>query len=151
MKVILLEKIGKTGNIGDKVTVKPGFSRNFLIPQGKALSATPANIAEFEKRRTGLEAAANEKKATALARAEKLAELSVTISVNTNDEGKLFGSIGAHEIAKAITTAGEEVAKSEVRLPNGALHESGDHNIDIHLHTEIKQTVILTILPLQSN
>ena len=99
MEVILLEKVGKLGNIGDKVTVKSGFCRNFLLPKGKALMATPANLAEFEERRAELEAAANEQKSNALARAERLSELSVTISANAGDEGKLFGSVGARDIA----------------------------------------------------
>lgn len=146
MDVILLEKIGKLGDIGDKVAVKAGFCRNFLLPQGKALLATADNLAEFEKRRAELEATAKEQKSRALARAERLSELSITISANAGDEGKLFGSVGARDIADAITSAGEEVAKSEVRLPLGALRELGDYNIDIHLHTEITQTVTLAIV-----
>jgi large subunit ribosomal protein L9 len=146
MEVILLEKVGKLGNIGDKVAVKSGFCRNFLIPQGKALLATPTNVAEFEARRDELEAAATEQKNRALARAEKLSALSVTISANAGDEGKLFGSIGARDIAEAISAAGEAVVKSEVRLPQGALRELGEHDIDIQLHTEVMQTVTLTIV-----
>jgi large subunit ribosomal protein L9 len=151
MDVILLEKVGRLGNIGDKVTVKPGFSRNFLIPQGKALSATPANIIEFEGRRAELEAAANEQKSKALSRAEKLAKLSITISANAGDEGKLFGSIGARDIAEAVTAAGEEISKSEVRLPEGALRELGDYDVDIQLHTEVTQTMTLAIVLVESH
>jgi large subunit ribosomal protein L9 len=151
MEVILLEKVGKLGNIGDKVTVKSGFCRNFLIPQGKALSATPANIVEFEGRRAELEAAADEEKSKALARAGKLAKLSITISANAGDEGKLFGSIGARDIAEAITAAGEEITKSEVRLPEGALRELGDYEVDIQLHTEVTQTMTLVVVSIESN
>lgn len=146
MEVILLEKVGKLGSIGDKVSVKSGFGRNYLIPQGKALAATAANLAEFEARRADLESAAAEKKADAEGRAEKLAELSVTIEANAGDEGKLFGSIGTRDIADAITAAGVEVAKSEVRLPEGALRELGEYEIDIQLHSEVTQTINLSVV-----
>jgi len=146
MEVILLEKVGKLGSIGDKVAVKSGFGRNFLIPQGKALPATAANVAEFESRRSELEAAAADKKANAQARAEKLAELAVTIEANAGDEGKLFGSIGTRDIADAITAAGESVTKSEVRLPEGALREVGEYEIDIQLHSEVTQIVNITVV-----
>ncbi|MGB3611739.1 MAG: 50S ribosomal protein L9 [Cellvibrio sp.] len=146
MEVILLDKVGKLGNIGDKVSVKAGFGRNYLLPQGKAVSATPKNIAEFEERRAGLEAAAAAKKAEAEARAAKLAELNVTIAANAGDEGKLFGSIGTRDIAEAITAAGVEVAKSEVRLPEGVLREVGQFDIDVQLHPEVIQTVKLAVV-----
>ena len=146
MEVILLEKVGKLGSIGDKVSVKSGFGRNYLIPQGKALAATAANVAEFEARRADLEAAAAEKKADAESRAEKLAELAVTIEANAGDEGKLFGSIGTRDIADAITAAGVEVAKSEVRLPEGALRELGEYDIDVQLHSEVTQAIKLSIV-----
>src|SRR5690625_2196635 len=127
MDVILLEKVGKLGDIGDQVVVKAGFGRNFLLPQGKAIRATPENVAEFEKRRAELEAAAAAKKAEAEARAAKLAELSITISSNAGDEGKLFGSVGTRDIAEAITAAGVEVTNAEVKLPEGALREVGEY------------------------
>lgn len=146
MEVILLDKVGKLGNIGDKVAVKAGFGRNFLLPQGKAVAATATNIAEFETRRAGLEAAAAAKKAEAEARAAKLAELSVTIAANAGDEGKLFGSIGTRDIAEAITAAGVEVTKAEVRLPEGALREVGQYEIDIQLHSEVTQVVTLAVV-----
>ena len=146
MEVILLEKVGNLGSIGDKVSVKSGFGRNYLIPQGKALAATAANVAEFEARRADLEAAAAEKKADAESRAEKLAELAVTIEANAGDEGKLFGSIGTRDIADAITAAGVEVAKSEVRLPEGALRELGEYDIDVQLHSEVTQAIKLSIV-----
>ena len=146
MEVILLEKVGKLGTVGDKVAVKAGFGRNFLIPHGKALAATAANLAEFETRRSELEAAADAKKSEAEKRAAVLAELSVQIEANAGDEGKLFGSIGARDIADAITAAGAEVSKSEVRLPEGALREVGEFSIEIQLHSEVSQAVQLTIV-----
>lgn len=147
MNVILLEKVGKLGNLGDQVTVKSGFGRNFLIPYGKAVPATKGNVEEFEVRRAELEKAADEKKATAEARAEKLAELSVTIAANSGDEGKLFGSIGTRDIAEAISAAGVAVNKSEVRLPEGAIRECGDFEVAIQLHSDVTQTVKLAIIP----
>ena len=147
MDVILLEKVGKLGGIGDKVAVKPGFGRNFLIPQGKALPANEKNLAEFEARRAELEAAAADKTAVAQARADKLAELdAVTIVAKAGDEGKLFGSIGARDIAEAITAAGVEVAKAEVKLPEGTMRELGEYDVDIQLHSEVFQTVKLTVV-----
>jgi len=145
MDVILLDKIGNLGNVGDKVSVKAGFGRNFLIPQGKALPATASNLSEFEARRSELEAAAAEKKVEAEARAAKLADLSVTILANAGDEGKLFGSIGTRDIADAITAAGVEVAKAEVKLPEGALREVGEFDIDVQLHSEVMETVKVVI------
>ncbi|HTF85555.1 MAG TPA: 50S ribosomal protein L9 [Cellvibrio sp.] len=146
MEVILLDKVGKLGKIGDKVSVKAGFGRNYLLPQGKAVAATAKNVAEFEARRADLEAAAAAKKAEAEARAAKLAELSVTIAANAGDEGKLFGSIGTRDIADAITAAGVEVTKSEVRLPEGVLREVGQFDIDVQLHPEVIQTVKLAVV-----
>lgn len=146
MEVILLDKVGRLGNIGDKVTVKAGYGRNFLLPQGKAVAATAKNVADFEERRAGLEATAAAKKAEAEARAAKLAELSVTIAANAGDEGRLFGSIGTRDISDAITAAGVEVNKSEIRLPQGALREVGEYNIDVHLHSEVTQAVKLLVV-----
>jgi large subunit ribosomal protein L9 len=145
MNVILLEKMGKLGNIGDQVSVKSGFGRNFLIPQGKAIPATAANVADFEARRAELEAAAAEKRAAATVRAEKLAELTVTIAANAGDEGKLFGSLGARDLALAITAAGVEVAKSEVRMPEGTLREVGEYEVDVQLHAEVTQAVKVVV------
>jgi large subunit ribosomal protein L9 len=147
MEVILLDKVGKLGAIGDKVTVKSGYGRNYLLPQGKAVAATAKNVADFEERRAGLEAAAAAKIATATVRAEKLAALEVTIAANAGDEGRLFGSIGTRDIADAITAAGVEVAKSEVRLPQGVLREIGQYEIDIQLHAEVIQAVKLAVVP----
>ena len=147
MNVILLEKVGKLGNLGDQVTVKSGFGRNYLIPYGKAVSASKDNIAQFEARRAELEATAAEKVAIASKRAEKLAELAVTIAANAGDEGKLFGSIGTRDIAGAITAAGVDVNKSEVRLPEGVIRETGDYDIAIQLHSDVTQVVKLAVVP----
>lgn len=146
MEVILLDKVGRLGAIGDKVTVKSGYGRNYLLPQGKAVAATAKNIADFEARRAELEAAAAGKIAEATARAEKLAELNVTIAANAGDEGRLFGSIGTRDIADAITAAGVEVSKSEVRLPQGVIREIGQYEIDIQLHAEVIQAVKLAVV-----
>ncbi len=146
MEVILLEKVGKLGSIGDKVAVKAGFGRNFLIPHGKALPATESNVAEFEARRAELEAAAAEKKAAAEGKATQLAEVTVTIAANAGDEGKLFGSIGTRDIAEAITAAGVSVSKSEVKLPEGALREIGEYEIDIQVHAEVIQAIKLSVV-----
>ncbi|GAA6154199.1 50S ribosomal protein L9 [Pseudoteredinibacter isoporae] len=147
MEVILLEKVGKLGGIGDRVEVKAGFGRNYLVPQGKAVPATKQNIADFEARRADLEAAAAEKKAAAEARAEQLNELTVTIEANAGDEGKLFGSIGTRDIADAISQTGVEVAKSEVKLPEGVLREVGEYQIDIQLHAEVTVAITLNVVP----
>ena len=125
MEVILLEKVANLGNLGDKVNVKAGYGRNYLLPQGKATAATAENVAAFEARRAELEKLAAEKKAYAESRAAQLAELEVTITATAGDEGKLFGSIGTHDIADALTASGVEVAKSEIRLPNGAIRLVG--------------------------
>lgn len=146
MEIILLEKVGKLGNIGDKVAVKAGFGRNYLLPQGKAVMATEANIADFEARRAELEAAAAEKLSTAEARAAKINELTVTIAANVGDEGKLFGSVGTRDIADAATAAGVEIDKSEVRLPEGALRQVGEYEIDVQLHADVTATLKLAIV-----
>ncbi|MFT3931925.1 MAG: 50S ribosomal protein L9 [Spongiibacteraceae bacterium] len=146
MQVILLEKVGRLGNLGDQVNVKPGYGRNFLIPFGKAVAATKANIAEFEQRRAELEAAAAERRGAAEARAAKLVELVVTIAANAGDEGKLFGSIGTRDIADAITAAGVAVEKSEVRLPNGVIRETGEFQVDVQLHSDVMQAVTLRVV-----
>lgn len=146
MEVILLEKIGKLGNIGDKAKVKAGFGRNYLIPQGKAVFATESNIAEFESRRAELEAKAADALTAAQARADQLAALdSIVISVIAGDEGKLFGSIGARELEDAIGGAGVEVSKNEISLPDGALRQTGDYVIDIQLHSDVTAPVSVTL------
>ena len=146
MQVILLETVGRLGNLGDKVNVKPGYGRNFLIPFGKAVAATKNNVAEFEQRRAELEAAASERRAAAEARAALLAALVVTIAANAGDEGKLFGSIGTRDIADAVTAAGVAVEKSEVRLPEGVIRELGEFDVDIQLHSDVTQTIKLLVI-----
>lgn len=145
MEVILLEKVGKLGTVGDKVNVKSGFGRNYLLPQGKAVSATEANSKEFELRRAELEKAAADKKESAEIRARELQDMKVTITAKAGDEGKLFGSVGAADIAEAITAAGVEVAKLEVKLPEGTLREVGEYDIDIQLYIDVTQVVKLVI------
>lgn len=146
MQVILLEKVGRLGNLGDQVNVKPGYGRNFLIPFGKAVAATKTNVAEFEARRADLEAAAAAQRAAAEARAAQMAELVITIAANAGDEGKLFGSIGTRDIADAITATGIAVEKSEVRLPNGVLREVGEFDVDIQVHSDIMQPIKVKVV-----
>ncbi len=146
MQVILLEKIGKLGNLGDQVNVKGGYGRNFLIPFGKAVPATKTNVAEFEARRADLEATAAEKRSVADARAEKLAALTVTIEANSGDGGKLFGSIGTRDIADAVTAAGVELNKSEVRMPEGPIRDLGTYDVVIQLHSDVVQTVSIAVV-----
>ena len=145
MEVILLEKIANLGNLGDKVTIKPGYGRNFLVPKGKAVAATAEKIKEFEERRAELEKNAAEKLAAAQARAEALGQLKVVITHKAGDEGKLFGSVGTQTIAEAITAAGAKVEKHEVRLPEGVIRQIGDYEIDINLHTDVVVTVPVTV------
>jgi large subunit ribosomal protein L9 len=146
MEVILLEKVGKLGDIGDTANVKAGFGRNYLIPQGKAVFATEANIADFELRRADLEAAADAKLAEATGRAAKLAEIgTVTISAIAGDEGKLFGSVGTRELEAAINAAGGEITKSEVNLPEGALRNVGEFAVEVQLHSDVTQSVTVVI------
>jgi large subunit ribosomal protein L9 len=147
MEVILLENIGNLGALGDKVDVKPGYGRNFLIPQGKAVPATEDNVAKFEARRAELEAAAADTLAAAAARGEALTALgSVDIAATAGEEGKLFGSVGTRDIAEALTAAGCEVDKAEVRLPEGAIRELGEFEIMIQLHAEVTASVAINIV-----
>ncbi len=145
MEVILLEKIANLGNLGDKVTIKPGYGRNYLVPQGKAVAATAEKIKEFEARRAELEKVAAEKLAAAQTRAEAIGKLKVVITHKAGDEGKLFGSVGTQTIADAITEAGAKVEKHEVRLPEGVIRQVGEYEIDINLHSDVVVTVPVTI------
>lgn len=148
MDVILLENIGNLGGLGDRVAVKAGYGRNYLIPQGKAVPATPANVAEFEARRAQFERAATEVLTAAQARAQDLAALEViTVEANAGEEGKLFGSVGARDIAAAVTAAGCPLDKSEIRLPAGALRETGEYRIAVQLHPEVSSDLTLAIVP----
>lgn len=146
MEVILLEKIANLGELGDKVSIKAGFGRNYLIPRGKAVPATPSRIAEFEARRAELEKLAAEKLAAAQARAEIISKLAITIAHKAGDEGKLFGSIGAAAIADAIKAAGSDVEKQEIRLPNGAIRQVGEYTIDIGLHSDVTATLTIKVV-----
>jgi large subunit ribosomal protein L9 len=145
MEVILLEKIANLGAMGDKVNVKPGYGRNFLIPQGKAAAATAENIAEYEARRAELEKAAAEALAVAEARRDQLADKVITIASMAGEEGKLFGSVGTADIAHAITEAGVSVERNEVRLPEGAFRAVGEYDVLIQLHTDVDATIKLQI------
>lgn len=146
MQVILLEKFGKLGDIGDKVKVKAGYGRNYLIPQGKAVFATEKNIEVFESRRAELEVNARERLESAQIRASKLAEIgTVKIKAIAGDEGKLFGSIGPREIEQAIIGAGGEVTRSEINLPEGSFRSLGSFEVDIKVHSDIVQTISLVI------
>ena len=137
MNVILLERIGNLGDLGEEVAVKRGFARNFLIPQGKAVRATAENRAVFEERRAELERLANERLGGAQDRAAKLEGMSVTIVAKAGEEGKLYGSVGTQDIADAVTAKGAEVEKSEVRLPEGAIRAIGEYEIDLQLHSDV--------------
>ena len=146
MQVILLEKIGRLGNIGDQVNVKAGYGRNFLIPQGKAVPATGDNLAAFEERRAELEKASADKLSTAKGRARAIEALDVlTIVANASDEGKLFGSIGTREIADTVTATGEEINKSEVLMPDGAIREVGEFDVTLQLHSDVSATIKLVV------
>ena len=147
MHVILLDKIANLGNLGDKVSVKAGYARNFLLPQGKAVVANEENEKFFEERRQELEAKLAGELAQATARAEKLSALeAVVIASKAGEEGKLFGSIGTRDIADAVTAAGVELAKAEVRLPHGALRHTGEFDVEVQLHTEVKTTVKISVV-----
>lgn len=148
MQVILLDKIAKLGGLGDQVAVKAGYARNYLIPQGKAVMATKANIESFDARRAELEAKLAAGKAAAEERAAKLAELAaVVIASKSGDEGKLFGSIGTRDVAEAITAAGVAVAKSEVRMGN-VLRNTGEYEVVVQLHADVKATVQIQVVAL---
>jgi len=147
MDVILLENINKLGKLGETVSVKAGFGRNFLIPQGKAVYATAANVAEFEARRAELEAAAASQLAVAEQRAEAINALGVvTITAVAGEEGKLFGSVGTRDITEAVMALGCEVDKSEIRLPEGPLRELGEYEIAIQVHGDITTMVSISIV-----
>ncbi|WP_449286250.1 50S ribosomal protein L9 [Marinobacter sp. PE14] len=146
MEVILLEKVANLGSLGDKVKVKAGYGRNFLLPYGKAVPATEANLKAFEERRAELEKAAAEKQAAAQARAEALEGAAFTISSKAGEEGKLFGSIGVRDIADAITAGGTEVEKSEVRLPEGPIRVTGEYEIELQLHSDVEVSVKLAVV-----
>lgn len=145
MDVILLEKIQNLGELGDQVSVRSGYARNYLLPKGKAAFATPENVAHFEARRAELEKASAELLAAAQARAEGMADLTVTIEAKAGDEGHLYGSVGTREIADAATAAGAALEKNEVLLPDGALRSVGEYEIGVKLHSEVSATIKVVI------
>lgn len=147
MNVILLDKVENLGEIGDMVNVKPGYGRNFLLPQGKAALATHRNIAEFEARRADLEKAAAVELAGAKDRAKLLDGMDLIIPANVGTEGKLFGSVGPIDVADAFEKVGVEVARSEVRMPDGPIHEVGEFSIGLHLHTDVNVDINLKVVP----
>lgn len=147
MEVILLTKVENLGALGDKVTVKPGFGRNYLIPQGLAKPATAENLAEFEARRAELEKQLAEELAAAEARKEKVEGKTVTVTSKAGGEGKLFGSIGTHDIAEAASSQlGVEIERKEVRLPEGPLRMVGEHEIELHLHSDVNATFTVSVV-----
>jgi large subunit ribosomal protein L9 len=146
MEVILLDNIGKLGDLGDKVTVKPGYGRNYLVPYGMAVPATKDNVEAFEAQRAELEAQAAERKAQAETRAAQLAEIELSLVAKAGDEGKLFGSIGPRDLAEAMAQAGIEVAKSEVRMPEGPIRQTGEYDIALQLHAEVTSSVRVVVV-----
>lgn len=146
MEVILLEKIAHLGNIGDRVRVKPGFGRNFLLPRGKATVATVANIALFEARRADLEKKQADELAAAAGRAAAAASLTITLTAKAGSEGKLFGSLGTADIAEACTAAGVTIRRSEIRLPNGPIRTVGKHSVDLHFHSDVDASIEITVV-----
>ena len=146
MEVILLEKVHKLGSLGDQVKVKPGFGRNYLIPSGKAVSATKENIAKFDERRAELEKQQQESLAKAGTRAEKLNEVTVSIARKAGAEGKLFGSVGTIDIADAVTESGVELAKHEIRLPEGPIRSIGEYELDVQLHADVTATIKVNVV-----
>jgi large subunit ribosomal protein L9 len=145
MDVILLQKVANLGTIGDRVKVKSGYGRNFLLPEGKATLATPSNVALFEARRAELEKAANDELVAATARAAALKEFKLVITAKAGSEGKLFGSVGTADIAEAATKQGHAVARSEVRLPAGPIRAVGEHVVVLHLHADIDVQLPVTV------
>ena len=146
MEVILLTKVDNLGDLGDKVKVRPGYARNFLIPSGRAKFATAENLAEFEARRAELEKLAEESLAAAEARKAELDGAKISITAKEIGEGKLFGSVGMVDIVNALEAAGKKVEKKEVRLPDGAFHHAGEYQVDLHLHTDVNATITLEII-----
>tara|TARA_B100000941_G_C28116561_1_gene355957 strand:- start:14 stop:460 length:447 start_codon:yes stop_codon:yes gene_type:complete len=147
MNVILLEKIANLGGLGDEVSVKPGFARNYLLPQGKAVTADDENRSVFEGRRAELEASANEKLAEANTRAEKLVDKELSIAVKSGEEGRLYGSVGTQNIADALTAEGIPVERSEIRMPEGVIRVLGEYEIAIQLHTDVTAEIKVMVVP----
>ena len=146
MEVILLQKVANLGQIGDRVKVKAGFARNYLVPTGRATLATPANVAKFEAQRAELEAKAHAELQRAQERAAKFESFKLELKAKAGSEGKLFGSIGTADIAEAAVKAGHPITRSEVRMPNGPIRTTGDHSVELHLHTDVDVTLQVTIV-----
>lgn len=147
MEIILLQRVPKLGDLGEKVRVKPGFARNYLIPQRKGLPATKANLEEFEKRRVELEKAATTRVEEAKARALALESIKITVAAHAGEEGRLFGSVGAYEIVRAAIEQGYKIAKSEVRLPSGPIRQIGEYEVDLHLlGDEVTAKILLSVI-----
>ena len=147
MELILLEKVQKLGDLGDTVTVKPGYGRNYLVPQGKAVPATAENVAQFEARRAELEAAAQDKLSMAENRRDALAEVTVEIAANASEEGKLFGSIGPRDIAEVISEMGHSLNKSEIVMGEGPIRNTGEYDVLVHLHADVETTLKVIVSP----
>ncbi|MCM2971856.1 MULTISPECIES: 50S ribosomal protein L9 [Larsenimonas] len=146
MEVILLDKLGKLGGLGDKVTVKAGYGRNYLVPYGLAVPATQDNVNMFEARRAELEREAEDRKASAEARAEQLSEIELSLVAKAGEEGKLFGSIGPRDLAEALVQSGIDVAKSEVRMPEGPLRQTGEYDIALQLHADVTASIRVVVV-----
>lgn len=147
MELILLEKIPNLGNLGDRVKVKPGYGRNYLLPKRKAVLATAEKLAEFERRRAELEARAAEQLSAAQTRRDSLAGVTITIAQKAGDEGKLFGSVGTYDIAEAATIAGIPLERHEIRLSEGALRHIGDYEIEVQFHSDVVAQLHVSIVP----
>lgn len=146
MNVILLDKVENLGTIGDMVTVKAGYGRNYLLPKGKAVLATKANVVEIEARRVELETASADERAAASARADLVRGMELVITANAGAEGKLFGSVGPLDIAEAFAKVGVAANRSEIRLPEGPIHELGDFTIGLHLHSEVNVEITVKVV-----
>ena len=146
MNVILLDNVENLGSIGDLVKVKPGYGRNFLIPQGKAALATPQNIKEIEVRRAELEKAAAEELAAAKGRAKAINGVELVVAANAGSEDKLFGSVGPIDIVEGLKEVQVDIERSEVRMPDGPIHELGEYEIGVHLHSEVDATIKLRVV-----
>ena len=147
MELILLEKVQNLGDLGDKVKVKPGYGRNYLVPSGKAVPATAKNLADFEARRAELEKLAWQKLSTAEERKSALEGFEITLSANASDEGKLYGSIGPREIALAVSDRGIQIEKSEVVMGEGPIRYTGEHAVLVHLHADVETEIKVTVNP----
>jgi large subunit ribosomal protein L9 len=145
MEIILLENVANLGGLGDRVNVKPGYGRNYLVPHGKAVPATATNIADFESRRAELQKDADAQRHAAETRAAKINALSIRILANAGEEGKLFGSVTVRDIADEATSAGVEIDRSEIRLPSGPLREVGEYQVEVYLHPEVSAHVSVAV------